>query len=120
MADRNRVGRRTSVSAVILAIGACSSAISAWAQPAQDGSAVVYSTNDLGMQFASVPAGQFPMACSEGVKPVECSAEEKPRHTVQITKAFEIAKTEVTQKQWQAVRGGAACAVGPSTTMGPG
>jgi formylglycine-generating enzyme required for sulfatase activity len=57
------------------------------------------------MEFASLPAGQFPMGCSEGVKPVECSADEKPRHTVQITKAFEIGKTEVTQKQWQAVMG---------------
>src|SRR5882672_10867466 len=105
MADRNRVGRRTSVLAGAFALGACSLAISAWAQPAQDGPAVAYSTNDLGMQFVSVPAGQFPMGCSEGVKPVECSAEEKPRHTVQITKAFEIGKTEITQKQWQAVMG---------------
>jgi len=89
-----------------LAIGACTWAISAWAlQPAEDGSAVAYSTNDLGMQFVSVPSGQFPMGCSEGAKPQECSADEKPRHTVQITKAFEIAKTVVTQKQWQAVMG---------------
>jgi formylglycine-generating enzyme required for sulfatase activity len=57
------------------------------------------------MEFVSVLAGQFPMGCSEGAKPVECSADEKPRHTVQITKAFEIGKTEVTQKQWQAVMG---------------
>jgi formylglycine-generating enzyme required for sulfatase activity len=104
MADHNRGGRRTSVLAVTLAIGACTLAISAWAlQPAEDGSAVAYSTNDLGMQFVSVPAGQFPMGCSEGARPQECSADEKPRHTVQITRAFEIAKTVVTQKQWQAV-----------------
>ena len=106
MPDHNRVDRRTSELAVTLAIGACTLAISAWAlEPAQEGSAVAYSTNDLGMQFVSVPAGQFPMGCSEGVKPVECSADEKPRHTIQITKAFEIGKTEVTQKQWQAVMG---------------
>ena len=81
-------------------------AMPAWAlEPGQEGSDVGYSTNDLGMQFVSVPAGQFPMGCSEGAKPVECSADEKPRHTVQITKAFEIGKTEVTQKQWQAVMG---------------
>jgi formylglycine-generating enzyme required for sulfatase activity len=53
----------------------------------------------------SIRAGQFPMGCSEGAKPVECSADEKPRHTVQVTNAFEIGKTEVTQKQWQAVMG---------------
>src|ERR1700722_2641405 len=106
MADHNRVGRRTSVLAVTFAIGACALAISAWAlEPAEDGSAVAYSTNDMGMQFASVPAGQFPMGCSEGAKPVECSADERPRHTVQITKGFEIGKTEVTQKEWQAVMG---------------
>jgi formylglycine-generating enzyme required for sulfatase activity len=57
------------------------------------------------MEFAPIPAGQFPMGCSDGVKPVECSAEEKPKHTVQITKPFEFGKTEVTQKQWQAVMG---------------
>src|SRR6266702_4316880 len=106
MPDHNRVGRRTSLSAVTFAIGACSLAISAWAlEPAQEGSAATYSTNDLGMEFVSVPAGQFPMGCSEGVKPVECSVYENPAHTVQITKAFEIGKTEVTQKQWQAVMG---------------
>jgi formylglycine-generating enzyme required for sulfatase activity len=106
MPHHNRVGRPTSVLAASFAIGGCSLAISAWAlEPAEDGSAVVYGTNDLGMQFVSVSGGQFPMGCSEGAKPVECSADEKPRHTVQITKAFEIGKTEVTQKQWQAVMG---------------
>ena len=106
MPDHNRIGRRTSVLAVTVAIGACTLAISAWAlQANQGGAAVTYSTNDLGMEFASVAAGQFPMGCSEGAKPVECSADEKPRHVVQITKAFEIGKTEVTQRQWQAVMG---------------
>src|SRR5262245_4331212 len=106
MPGHHRVGRGASVLAVTFAIGACSLAMSAWAlEPAQEGSAVIYSTNDLGMEFVSVPAGQFPMGCSEGARPVECSADEKPRHTVQITQAFEIGKTEVTQKQWQAVMG---------------
>jgi formylglycine-generating enzyme required for sulfatase activity len=68
-------------------------------------SAVAYRTNDLGMEFAMVPAGEFEMGCSEGAKPNECSKDERPRHSVQITKAFEIGKTEVTGKQWQAVMG---------------
>jgi formylglycine-generating enzyme required for sulfatase activity len=68
-------------------------------------SAIVYRTNDLGMEFVMVPAGEFQMGCSEGAKPNECSKDEKPRHSVQITKAFEIGKTEVTGKQWQAVMG---------------
>jgi len=107
MADHNRVGRRTSVLAATCAIGAWTLAMSAWALRAQEGSAVANSTNDLGMEFVLVPAGQFPMGCSEGSKPVECSADERPRHTVQITKAFEIGKTEVTQRQWQGVMGSA-------------
>jgi formylglycine-generating enzyme required for sulfatase activity len=106
MADHNRVGRHTTVLALTFAIAACSLATSTRAlEPSEDGSAIAYSTNDLGMQFASVPAGQFPMGCSEGAKPVECSADERPRHTVQITKTFEIGKTVVTQKQWHAVTG---------------
>jgi formylglycine-generating enzyme required for sulfatase activity len=106
MTDHHRVGRRTGILAATFAIGTCALAMSAWAvETAGDGPAVAYSTNDLGMQFASAPAGQFPMGCSEGAKPQECSADEKPRHTVQITKAFEIGKTVVTQKQWQAVMG---------------
>src|ERR1700756_4400587 len=102
MADHNRAGRRRGVSAAAFAIGACTLAIPAFTQ---EKSAVAYSTNDLGIEFATVPAGQFPMGCSEGAKLVECSADERPRHSVQITKAFEIGKTEVTQQQWQAGMG---------------
>jgi formylglycine-generating enzyme required for sulfatase activity len=68
-------------------------------------SAIVYRKNDLGMEFVMVPAGEFQMGCSEGAKPNECSKDERPRHVVQITKAFELGKTEVTGKQWQAVMG---------------
>ncbi len=96
----NRLARRTRVLAMTFAIGACTFATSA--QPAEEGAA-----NDPGMQFVSIPAGEFPMGCSEGAKPVECSADEKPRHTVQITRPFEIGKTVVTQQQWQATMGSA-------------
>jgi formylglycine-generating enzyme required for sulfatase activity len=106
MVERKIVSRCVSVWVVSFVIGACGFAISASAVgAAQEGSASTSSTNDLGMQFAPITPGQFPMGCSEGVKPVECSAEEKPRHTVQITKGFEIGKTEVTGKQWVAVMG---------------
>src|ERR1700745_3340545 len=106
MPDHNRIGRRASVLAAAFAIGVCTLAMSAWAvEPAQEGSAVTYSTNDVGMEFVSVPAGQFPMGCSEGAKPTECSADERPRHTVQITKGLEIGKRVVTQQQWHAVMG---------------
>jgi len=126
MADDNDVGRRRGAAAATLVIApwrispwilpmSAALAISALAMSAlalwpaqanaQEGGAVAYSANDLGMEFASVSPGQFPMGCSEGVKPVECSADERPRHTVHITKPFEIGKTEVTQKQWQEVMG---------------
>ena len=36
-------------------------------------SAVTYQTNDLGMEFVMVPAGEFHMGCSEGAKTNECS-----------------------------------------------
>src|SRR5262249_4952413 len=106
MADYNGARRRTSGSAVTFAIGAFALAMPAFAL-AQEEPAGGYSTNDVSTEVASFPAGQFPMGCSEGAKPVECSADEKPRHTVEITKAFEIGKTEVTQRQWQAVMGSA-------------
>jgi formylglycine-generating enzyme required for sulfatase activity len=41
-----------------------------------------YCTNDLGMEFVMVPAGEFQMGCSEGAKPNECSQDERPRHSV--------------------------------------
>lgn len=105
MVDHHRVGR-ASVLAATFAIGACSLAISAWAlRAAQEGSPVTYRTNDVGVEFVAVPAGEFQMGCSEGTKPMECSTDERPRHAVQITKPFEIGKTELTEKQWQAVMG---------------
>src|ERR1700756_2236214 len=89
-----------------LVIGACGVAISASPpRSPQNGSAITYSKNDVGIEFVMVPAGEFQMGCSEGAKPNECSKDEKPRHRVQITKAFEIGKTEVTGEQWQAVMG---------------
>src|ERR1700723_1124777 len=106
MVDHANMGRCVSVLAVGVVMGGGSFAIPATAlRAAQHVPAVAYSTNGVGMQFAAVPAGQFPMGCSEGVKPVECGSEEKPRHTVQITKGFELGKTEVSQQQWQAVMG---------------
>jgi formylglycine-generating enzyme required for sulfatase activity len=51
------------------------------------------------------------MGCSTSDE--ACDADEKPAHRVQITKAFEIGKYEVTQAQWQAVIGS-----NPSTIKG--
>ena len=114
MVDRNHAQKWMSALALGFAIGAWGLAVSASpTQSAQVASTVAYSTNELGMEFVMVPPGEFQMGCSEGAKPNECSKDEKPRHRVQITKAFEIGKTEVTEKQWQAVM-----ASNPSTFKG--
>lgn len=49
--------------------------------------------------MVELPAGNFDMGSSNG------EANEKPVHRVTIAKPFAIAKTEVTQAQWQAVMG---------------
>ena len=67
--------------------------------------------NALGMEFVKIAPGEFMMGCSAGDS--DCDADEKPEHRVQITKAFEIGKYEVTQFQWQALMGS-----NPSTIKG--
>ena len=67
--------------------------------------------NAIGMDFVKIAPGEFVMGCSTGDN--DCGADEKPAHRVQITKAFEIGKYEVTQAQWQAVMGS-----NPSTIKG--
>ncbi len=63
------------------------------------------------MQFVKIAPGEFVMGCSTGDD--DCSADDMPAHRVQITKAFEIGKYEVTQAQWQAIMGS-----NPSTIKG--
>jgi formylglycine-generating enzyme required for sulfatase activity len=67
--------------------------------------------NAVGMEFVKIAPGEFMMGCSTGDS--DCQGDEKPVHRVQITKAFEIGKYEVTQAQWQAVMGS-----NPSTIKG--
>jgi formylglycine-generating enzyme required for sulfatase activity len=67
--------------------------------------------NPLGMEFVKIAPGEFVMGCATDDN--SCGADEKPAHHVQITKAFEIGKYEVTQAQWQAVMGS-----NPSTIKG--
>ena len=51
------------------------------------------------IEFAAIQPGRFTMG---GVY----DDNEKPEHRVSITRPFQIAKTEVTRKQWHAVMGG--------------
>jgi formylglycine-generating enzyme required for sulfatase activity len=67
--------------------------------------------NAIGMEFVKIAPGEFVMGCS--TDDTECEADEKPAHRVQITKAFEMGKFEVTQSQWQAIMGS-----NPSTIKG--
>jgi formylglycine-generating enzyme required for sulfatase activity len=67
--------------------------------------------NAIGIEFVKIAPGEFDMGCSAGDE--DCTAEEKPTHHVQITKAFEIGKYEVTQTQWRTVMGS-----NPSTIKG--
>src|SRR5579863_7274195 len=64
-----------------------------------------------GVEFVKIAPGEFVMGCSTG--DTGCTADEKPAHRVQITKAFEIGKYEVTQAQWKAIMGS-----NPSTIKG--
>jgi formylglycine-generating enzyme required for sulfatase activity len=67
--------------------------------------------NDTGIEFAQIQPGEFMMGCSVG--DIDCNADERPIHHVQLTKPFQIGKFEVTQAQWQAVMGS-----NPSTIKG--
>jgi formylglycine-generating enzyme required for sulfatase activity len=67
--------------------------------------------NTIGMEFVKIAPGEFVMGCSTDDN--DCTTDEKPAHRVQLSKAFEIGKYEVTQAQWQAIMGS-----NPSTVKG--
>jgi formylglycine-generating enzyme required for sulfatase activity len=69
------------------------------------------SKNPLAMDFVKIAPGEFMMGCSVG--DIDCNEDERPIHRVQLTKAFEMGKFEVTQAQWMSVMGS-----NPSTTKG--
>jgi formylglycine-generating enzyme required for sulfatase activity len=55
--------------------------------------------NSIGMEFVMLQAGTFQMGTNDG------DSDEKPVHTVRISRPFYLGKYEVTQAQWQAVMG---------------
>ena len=61
----------------------------------------VLTVNGVRYELVSIPAGTFQM----GSNSLEADSDEKPVHTVQISKSFWMGKTEVTQGFWQAVMG---------------
>ncbi|MFN0106787.1 MAG: bifunctional serine/threonine-protein kinase/formylglycine-generating enzyme family protein [Bryobacteraceae bacterium] len=54
------------------------------------------------MEFAKIQPGRFVMGCDT------CSDPEKPAHMVEISRPFQMARTEVTEKHWNAVMAGKA------------
>lgn len=68
-----------------------------------EGDARPTATNGIGMQLVLIPAGEFAMGSPDADK--DAQDDEKPRHSVRITKPFYLGTTEVTQGQYQAVMG---------------
>ncbi len=71
-------------------------------------------TNNIGMKFKLIPAGEFMMGSSESPEDLAKTSHsltpeyfrcERPRHTVRITRAFFIGVTEVTQEQYEEIMG---------------
>ncbi len=61
----------------------------------------VVTTSGIAMRV--IPAGSFPMGCTKGAG--ECEEDEKPPHTVTLSRSYLLGETEVTQGQWKAVMG---------------
>lgn len=69
--------------------------------------------NTLGMEFVFVPPGEFRMGTSPSdidqilfemdTPDTSIFSDETPVHSVQITKGYWLARTEITQQQWQQV-----------------
>ena len=57
--------------------------------------------NGVRYDMLSIPAGEFQMGSNSS----EAYPDQKPVHTVQISRSFWLGKTEVTQGLWQAVMG---------------
>jgi formylglycine-generating enzyme required for sulfatase activity len=60
-------------------------------------------TNSIGMKLVLIPAGEFLMGSPDSDS--DALSDEKPQHTVRITKPFYLGATEVTQQQYERVMG---------------
>jgi formylglycine-generating enzyme required for sulfatase activity len=57
------------------------------------------------MTFVKIPPGEFMMGSDGNEDEFLPQADERPRHPVRITEPFYLGRTEVTQRQWEAVMG---------------
>jgi formylglycine-generating enzyme required for sulfatase activity len=60
-------------------------------------------TNTIGMEFVTIPAGEFEMGSPSDEQ--GRYSYEGPVHHVNLEKAFHMGRYEVTQKQWRAIMG---------------
>ncbi|WP_407356323.1 formylglycine-generating enzyme family protein [Methanolobus sp. WCC5] len=60
-------------------------------------------TNSIGMEFVSIPDGEFSMGSHSDEK--NWYRNERPLHKVRIWNAFFLGRSEVTQKQWTDIMG---------------
>jgi len=60
--------------------------------------------NSSNIEMLLVPPGSFTMGCTASVQ-YGCNSDENPLHTVTLTSAFYLSRTEVTQAQWTAKMG---------------
>ena len=85
-----------------LVISACSGSDDCVSGPLCDGESVTEGLLGTGFadeQFSLIPAGTFQMGSTNG------DSDEQPVHTVNITRSFDMQKTEVTGGQWRDVMG---------------
>jgi serine/threonine protein kinase len=68
--------------------------------PAEESLALIL--DGIPMDFARILPGRFMMGCST------CEDGMKPEHMVEITRPFQMGRTEVTEKHWNAVMAGKA------------
>jgi len=68
--------------------------------PAEESLALIL--DGIPMDFAKIPFGRFVMGCDS------CEDAFKPEHMVEISRAFQLGRTEVTEKHWNAVMTGKA------------
>jgi len=60
-------------------------------------------TNSIGLKLVRIPPGKFLMGARDDER--QAGSDEKPRHEVEITRAFYLGMYEVTQEEYQKVMG---------------
>ena len=62
-----------------------------------------FTVSRVGFEMIRIEAGSFLMGSPED--DAEAYSDEKPQHTVRLSRAFQLGKVPVTQELWQAVMG---------------